>query len=324
LRWVLNQVRRVNVKRHAPPGNPIFILEAQFPIGGRMLGRGFVEKYYELSREKDSFLCVGLDPATRAMRDKYVVPQQLIEKFGVAGGLEKFCVDFVKAVAPYTPIIKPNAQFLVYALGFNGLKAIADAIHNSGCLALLDCKLSDIGSTMDAGLHWIGELGFDAVTFSPFPGYENGVDSVYKWAESKQKGIFALCRMSNPGTHDYQSRLMDGVPFYQRLAMDATEHGSNGFVVGSTATDEMGIVRGIIGEERLILSPGLGAQGGDASATIKLGSNKQGEGLVVSSSRSVNYAFEVMKWDWDRFAEASAIQAKKSRDELNELRHRIK
>jgi orotidine-5'-phosphate decarboxylase len=289
-----------------------------------LLGRRFIEKYYELSREKDSFLCVGLDPATRALRDKYVVPQPLIEKYGVAGGLERFCVDFVKAVAPYTPIIKPNAQFLVYALGFDGMKTIAKAIHDGGCLALLDCKLSDIGTTMDAGLYWINELGFDAVTFSPFPGYENGVDSVYKWAEKYQKGIFALCRMSNPGTHDYQSRIMDGVPFYQRLAKDATEHGSNGFVVGCTATDELKIVREIIGEERLILAPGLGPQGGDPATAIKSGTNKQGEGLLVSSSRSVNYAYEVMNWDWEKFAEASAVQAKKSRDELNETRRRIK
>jgi orotidine-5'-phosphate decarboxylase len=289
-----------------------------------LLGRRFVEKYYELSREKDSFLCVGLDPATRALRDKYVVPQPLIEKYGVAGGLERFCVDFVKAVAPYTPIIKPNAQFLVYALGFDGMKTIAKAIHDGGCLALLDCKLSDIGTTMDAGLYWINELGFDAVTFSPFPGYENGVDSVYKWAEKYQKGIFALCRMSNPGTHDYQSRIMDGVPFYQRLARDATEHGSNGFVVGCTATDELRIVREIIGEERLILAPGLGPQGGDPATAIKSGTNKQGEGLLVSSSRSVNYAYEVMNWDWEKFTEASAVQAKKSRDELNETRRRIK
>ncbi len=289
-----------------------------------MLGRRFVEKYYELSREKKSFLCVGLDPVTRAIREKYVVPQPLIEKHGVARGLEKFCIDFVEAVAPYTPIIKPNAQFLVYALSFDGLKTIADAIHDGGCLGLLDCKLSDIGTTMDAGLHWIGELGFDAITFSPFPGYENGVDSVYRWSEAKQKGIFALCRMSNPGTHEYQSRLMDGVPFYQRLTKDATDHGANGFVVGSTANEEMGIVRGIIGEERLILSPGLGAQGGDVAVAVKLGSNKDGEGLLVSSSRSVNYAYEVMKWDWEKFAEASAIQAKKSRDELNEIKRRIK
>jgi orotidine-5'-phosphate decarboxylase len=289
-----------------------------------MLGRRFVERYYELSREKTSFLCVGLDPVTREMRDKYVVPEALIERHGVIKGLEKFCVDFIKAVAPYTPIIKPNAQFLVYPLGFEGLKAVVDAIHEGGCLALLDCKLSDIGTTMDAALYWIGKLGFDAVTFSPFPGYENGVDSVYKWAEEKQKGIFALCRMSNPGTHDYQSRSMEGIPFFERLASDAYDHGSNGFVVGCTATEELGIIRGIIGEERLILAPGLGPQGGDASKAIKLGSNKEGEGLLVSSSRSVNYAYEMMGWSEDRYVEASAVQAKKSRDDLNELRHKAR
>ncbi len=288
-----------------------------------LLGRKFVERFNELCEEKSSILCVGLDPATKAIRDKYVVPQPLIERLGVAEGLERFCINFVKAVAPYTPIIKPNAQFLVYPLGFEGLKAIVDAIHDGGCLALLDCKLSDIGTTMDAGLHWIKELGFDAVTFSPFPGYENGVDSVYRWAEKEQKGIFALCRMSNPGTHDYQSRIMEGIPFFQRLARDAAEHGANGFVVGATASEEMGIVRGIIGEERLILSPGLGTQGGDAATAVKLGSNKSGGGLLVSSSRSVNYAYEVLGWSWEKYAEASAIQAKKSRDELNEYRRKV-
>ena len=47
-----------------------------------MLGRGFVERYLELSRVKDSFLCVGVDPATEDMRDKYTVPRKLIEEKG--------------------------------------------------------------------------------------------------------------------------------------------------------------------------------------------------------------------------------------------------
>lgn len=288
-----------------------------------MLGRGFVDRYYKLSREKDSFLCVGLDPATDSMRDKYVVPPKLIERYGVVEGLRRFCVEFVEAVSPYTPIIKPNAQFLVYPLGFEEMKDIVDAIHEGDCLALLDAKLSDIGSTMEAGLHWISELGFDAVTFSLFPGYENGVDAVYRWADKGDKGIFALCRMSNPGTHDYQSRMMDGEPFYKRLARDAFDHGSNGFVVGCTALEELSIVRGIIGEERLILAPGLGPQGGDPLAALRFGANSVGEGLLVSSSRTVNYAYEVMGWDWRRFPEASAMQAKKSRDELNDMKRRV-
>lgn len=288
-----------------------------------MLGRGFVDKYYEMSHEKDSFLCVGLDPATTDMRDRYVIPPQLIERHGVAEGIKRFCLEIIEAVAPYTPVIKPNAQFVTYPLSFEDLKGVVDAIHEGGCLALLDAKLSDIGSTNAAGLHWLDEVGFDAVTFSPFQGYEDGSDTIYRWSDEKDKGIFALCRMSNPGGHDYQSLIIGGEPLYLRLARDAYEHGSNGYVVGCTAPSELGEVRAIIGEERLILSPGLGPQGGDPASALRHGANSSGEGLIVSSSRSIDYAYESFGWRYDKFAEAAAAQANKKREELNDLRSRL-
>ena len=282
-----------------------------------------MEKYLELSRAKDSFLCVGVDPATADMRKKFTIPMDFIKERGEAGALKEFCLNTIDAVTPFAPIIKPNAQFLVYALGYDDLSEIVDKIHEGNSLALLDIKLSDIGSTIDAGLYWIDRLGFDAVTFSPFPGYENGVDAVYRWSEEKQKGIFALCRMSNPGTHDYQSRVMDGEKFYKRLARDAFEHGSNGYVVGCTASEELQEIRDIIGEETLILSPGLGAQGGDPEIALRYGTNSVGEGLIVSSSRSINFAYESFGWGFDRYAEAAGQMAKKKRDELNVIRKKL-
>jgi len=282
-----------------------------------------VERYLEFSRVKDSFLCVGIDPATADMRNKYSIPMGFIKEKGESEALKEFCLNVIEKVTPYAPVIKPNAQFLVYALGYEGLRDIADKIHEGNSLALLDIKLSDIGSTIDAGLYWIDRLGFDAVTFSPFPGYENGVDAVYKWSEKKQKGIFALCRMSNPGTHDYQSRIMDGEKFYKRLARDAFMHGSNGYVVGCTASEELQEIREIIGEETLILSPGLGAQGGDPETALRYGTNSRGEGLIVSSSREINFAYEALGWVFDRYAEASGQMAKKKRDELNAIRKRL-
>jgi orotidine-5'-phosphate decarboxylase len=288
-----------------------------------MLGRKFVEKYLDLSRSKDSFLCVGVDPATAEMRDRYVIPMSFLEEKGEADALKEFCLNVIESVTPYAPVIKPNAQFLVYRLGYDGLREIAEKIHEGNSLALLDIKLSDIGSTIEAGLYWIGRLGFDAVTFSPFPGYENGVDAIYRWSEEKQKGIFALCRMSNPGTHDYQSRKMDGEEFYKRLARDAYAHGSNGFVVGCTASEELRDIRYIIGEETLILSPGLGAQGGDPELALRYGTNSNGEGLIVSSSRGINFAYESLGWSFNRFAEASGQMAKKKRDELNSIRKKL-
>jgi orotidine 5'-phosphate decarboxylase subfamily 2 len=288
-----------------------------------MLGKGFVDRYLKVSRGKESFLCVGVDPVTEHIRKKWVVPPQLVKARGVKDAVKEFCLNVIEASTPYAPVIKPNAQFLVYLMGFQDMRDIVDKIHEGGSLALLDIKLSDIGTTMDAGLYWIDQLGFDAVTFSPFPGYENGVDSVYRWAEERDKGIFALCRMSNPGTHDYQSRLMDGEKFYIRLAKDAHTHGSNGYVVGCTATEELGDIRAIIGEESLILAPGLGAQGGDPVTALRLGANGSGEGLIVSSSREIIFAYEAMGMDWGRYPEAAAEMAERKRDELNEIRVRL-
>ena len=288
-----------------------------------MLGRKFVERYLELSRAKDSFLCVGIDPATADMRNKFNIPMSFVKEKGEAEALKEFCLNVIEAVTPYAPVIKPNAQFLVYALGYDDLKEIADKIHEGNSLALLDIKLSDIGTTIDAGLYWINRLGFDAVTFSPFPGYENGVDAIYRWSEEKQKGIFALCRMSNPGTHDYQSRVMDGEKFYKRLARDAFEHGSNGYVVGCTASEELQEIREIIGEETLILSPGLGAQGGDPEVALRYGTNSDGEGLIVSSSRGINFAYEALGLGFEKYAEAAGQMAKKKRDELNTIRKKL-
>jgi len=288
-----------------------------------MLGKGFVDRYLKVSRGKESFLCVGVDPVTEHIRKKWVVPPQLVKARGVKDAVKEFCLNVIEASTPYAPVIKPNAQFLVYLMGFQDMRDIVDKIHEGGSLALLDIKLSDIGTTMDAGLYWIDQLGFDAVTFSPFPGYENGVDSVYRWAEERDKGIFALCRMSNPGTHDYQSRLMDGEKFYIRLAKDAYTHGSNGYVVGCTATEELGEIRAIIGEESLILAPGLGAQGGDPVTALRLGANGSGEGLIVSSSREIIFAYEALGMDWGRYPEAAAEMAERKRDELNEIRVRL-
>jgi orotidine-5'-phosphate decarboxylase len=288
-----------------------------------MLGRKFVERYYNLSREKNSFLCVGLDPVTKDIRDKYVVPPTLINKYGVLGGIKRFCIDVINSVSPFTPIIKPNAQFVVYPFSFDDLKELVEAIHDGGCLALLDIKISDIGSTNAAGLYWIDKIGFDAVTFNPFPGYVNGSDAVYNWAREMEKGIFSLCRMSNPGAHDYMSQALGDDPLYLKLATDAFNHGCNGFIVGSTATSELNEIRSIIGEERLILSPGLGPQGGNPVSALELGGNSNGEGLLVSSSRSIDFAYESLGWSWERYAEASGIMANKKRDDLNEIKKKL-
>jgi len=287
------------------------------------LGELFLQKYYSLSREKESCLCVGLDPAVPSMRDRFVVPDYLVEKYGVREGIKRFCLELIKAVAPYTPVIKLNAWYVLPLLSFEEMREIVDAVKNCGCLSLLDAKLTDIGSTNAAGLYWIGEIGFDAVTFSPFPGYSDGTDVIYKWSEEKGKGVLVLCKMSNPGSQDYQSREVEGEPLYRLVAREALERGADGFVVGCTRERELGEVREIIGEEKLIFAPGLGPQGGDPETAFRLGANEKGEALIVSASRSINYAYEALNWPKERFAEAAAEEARRERERLNGIKKSI-
>lgn len=284
------------------------------------MGELFLRKYYRLSREKKSFLCIGLDPAPPSMRERFVVPKHLVERQGLRGGIKRFCLEVIRAVAPYTSIIKPNAEYILPLLSFEDLRDIVETIKSCGCLALLDAKLTDIESTNATSLYWIDEMDFDAVTFSPFPGYRGGTDVIYRWAEDGGKGVFVLCRMSNPGARDYQSREVGGEPLYRLIARDGVEHGADGFVVGCTAEHELGEVREIIGEDRLILAPGLGPQGGDPETAFRLGANIRGEGLIVSSSRSINYAYESLGWPEERFAEAAAEQARRQRERLNGIK----
>ena len=284
------------------------------------MGGEFLRRYRRLSSEKDSYLCVGLDPVPPGFRDRYVVPRFLVESFGLLDGLKKFCLEVVRAVAPYTPMIKVNVQH-VLPLGLDDLREVASEIRASGCLSMLDMKLSDIASTNEVALRWVEEAGFDAVTFSPFPGYRGGVDVVYRWAEETGKGIFVLCRMSNPGASDIQLLKVDGLELYKKIASEARERGVTGLVVGCTAPRELKAVREIVGDEALILSPGLGVQGGNPREAFKAGANREGENLIVVSARSIIYAYENFGWPGERFAEAASLEARRRLEELRRVRN---
>jgi orotidine-5'-phosphate decarboxylase len=126
--------------------------------------------------------------------------------------------------------------------------------------------------------------------------------------------VILLCRTSNPGGDDVQSLLIDGQPLYthiaQRIADAWSRMGECGLVVGATYPAEVGVVRSIVGDLPLLV-PGIGAQGGDVEATVRLGQTSAGRGLIVSSSRAVLYASSGRD-----FAEAALRVATDSRDEI--------
>ena len=128
-----------------------------------------------------------------------------------------------------------------------------------------------------------------------------GFDSVEPYLRYPGKGAFLLCRTSNPGGDDFQNqRLADveGQPkLFERIAQlaagDWNRNGQLGLVVGATYPAEVARVRDLAPTLPLLI-PGVGAQGGDAHATVQAGyRSSAGEvsgPIVVNCSRSVLYA----------------------------------
>jgi orotidine-5'-phosphate decarboxylase len=260
----------------------------------------FIDKLLAVSKRNKSLLCVGLDPDTESM------PK---------AGLLEFNKAIIDATADLVCAYKPNLAFYE-ALGVDGLKYLQRTNeHIPDNIPIIgDGKRGDIGNTARAYAKALFvTFGFDAATVNPYLGF----DSVEPFIEYNEKGVFVLCRTSNPGAVDFQS-LVDarGTPLYEIVARRAKKwnvHGNIGLVVGATYTEELKAIRQLC-PEMPILIPGIGAQGGDLAATVKYGIDVQGEKAIIAVSRQILYASKGKD-----FAQAARRKAQELRDNINEL-----
>ena len=264
-------------------------------------------------RQNQSLLCVGLDP------DPAKFPAGLK---GDASRIHDFCAAIVEATADAVIAFKPQIAYFAAHRAEDQLeklmrhmKAVAPQVP-----VILDAKRGDIGSTAEQyAIEAFERYGADAVTLSPFMGW----DSVQPYLNYEGKGAFLLCRTSNPGGDDLQNQRLasvDGQPLlYEHVARLAQGpwnlNGQLGLVVGATYPEEIERVRGIAPTLPLLI-PGVGAQGGDAVATIRAGYRTQGGAttgpVIVNSSRAVLYASGGAD-----FAAAARAEALRTREVLN-------
>jgi orotidine-5'-phosphate decarboxylase len=142
-----------------------------------------------------------------------------------------------------------------------------------------------------------------------------GGDSLEPFLNYRERGVIVLCRTSNAGSGDLQSLAVDdGVALYERVAHRANEwnaQGNVGLVVGATYPDELAQVRSIC-PAMPILIPGLGAQGGEAEASVRAGLDASGMRGVFNSSRGIIYASKGAD-----YADAARTAALGLRDTIN-------
>jgi len=150
-----------------------------------------------------------------------------------------------------------------------------------------------------------------------------GGDAISPFTADPERGIFLLCRTSNPGAADLQSLpLQDGRTLYEAVADLASspwnENGNVGLVVGATWPEELANLRQRA-PELPFLVPGVGAQGGDPKAVLEAGLTANKTGLLINASRSILYAGNPTD-NPETFLQASAQAAAQLNTELNGLR----
>ncbi|MFK0072277.1 orotidine-5'-phosphate decarboxylase [Arthrobacter woluwensis] len=213
-------------------------------------------------------LCVGIDPHPG-----------LLEAWGLddsAVGLKEFSARVLEAASGRVAAIKPQVA-LYERHGSAGLAVLEGLLADAASarvLTIADAKRGDIGSTMaayaDAWLSPSSPLAADAVTLSPYLGFES-LRPALDLAAAHGRGVFVLALTSNPEGASVQHVGGEASVARRIIEAAAAENagasglGSVGLVVGATvgaAIDELGLDLAAL--KGPILAPGLGAQGATA------------------------------------------------------------
>lgn len=245
----------------------------------------FIDKCKTVQKLNNSLLCVGLDPDPDSLQK----------------GQSQF--DFNKIIIDSTASVvccyKPQIAFYAAAgeSGLASLKQTVDYIHKNypQIPVLLDAKRSDVPNTSKMYAKEVFDvIGADAVTVTPYCGF----DSLEPFFKREEKGVFVICRTSNPSAADFQDLKVGKNPLYVEVAKKIVNwskiHQNVYLEIGATWPGEIGVLRKLA-PDMLFLIAGVGAQGGDLKATVKNGLTKDGDGLIINSSRGIIYAHDPKK-----------------------------
>jgi orotidine-5'-phosphate decarboxylase len=284
----------------------------------------FADRLCAAVQEKDSRVCVGLDPRLDLLPEPLRAKQP-----SAAEAVVEFCREICAACADYAPVVKlQSAYFEVLGrLASNTLWAVVAEAQRQGLLVIVDGKRNDIGPTAAAyaEAYFGGELTADALTVNPYLG-SDGLLPFTEAAHERGCGVFVLVRTSNPSAGELQDlriedsrhRIYEHVGEMVRI-MAADLHGACGYaslgaVVGATYPEQLVQLRKAMPGVPFLV-PGYGAQGAGA-AEVAGAFDSQGLGAVVNASRSIIFAYQQSRGPED-YAHAAASAASLMRDEIN-------
>ncbi len=176
-------------------------------------------------------------------------------------------LEIAGVCAPYLDAIKIGYPLVLSA----GLEIAAD-LGDFGLPLIADFKVADIPNTNRLIAESVFAAGFSAIITHGFTGSDS-VTTCVESAHDHGGECYVVAEMSHPGALEFFS---GGVA--ERLARVAVECGADGIIAPATRPERIRVLRDIVGERR-ILSPGVGAQGGDRRMVAELA-----DGVIVGRS----------------------------------------
>ncbi|MEM2909836.1 MAG: orotate phosphoribosyltransferase [Nitrososphaerota archaeon] len=227
----------------------------------------FLRRYAELRRQKGSIMCISLD-----VKRKGESRREYVER------LEQL----VKRTAPYAVAFKVNENYTRH-LSIEDHQEMTQLCRSLGTLTIYDCKLSDITSTVTTGIGIVKDMGYDGLTVNPIFG------NLYQMTDAAHGlglAVFSVTLPSSPESIRLFKLNINGRRLFEILAEDARASRTDGLVVSATETasaDDISTIRNAVGEEPVILFPGIGAQSGDLEKAIVYG----GWNVLLNVGRSI-------------------------------------
>ena len=240
----------------------------------------------------NSLLCVGLDPT------------------GDDAAVARRIQEIVAETAAYAAAFKPNLAFFLSRE--NGVALLQQTVRSipKDIPVILDGKFGDISNTAEQYARFAYDVvGADGVTVNPYM----GDDTIRPFARPG-KLVFSLAKTSNKPQYGLQDAAMtrggsisDWAARLARLMDEELTESTVGLVVGASEPATVAKLRAAC-PEQWFLVPGIGAQGGDLSATLRAGLRADGSGLLINSSRGI----------WQ--AKDAGAAARELQEEINQYR----
>ncbi len=204
-------------------------------------------------------------------------------------------MEIIQSIEDYLAGIKFN-RHLVLPFGlFNPLFTdIVSYIKKNNIPLIMDAKINDIGATNYVIAQYYFEAGFDALICNPIIGWKDGLEQIHAQTIGHQNrglifltylshadasfGYGRLVRANNDSDPERKTTRESLVPLYEVLAQFGMEKQADGLIVGATHPHVIKRIRNLLNnstknQQPLIISPGVGAQGGSAYDAILSGAD---------------------------------------------------